>query len=573
MIFYIKLIDLNLHDMGNSRKCTILILLLLYSVNIFSQKKFDSLNVKKFNQLFEIFQKSSNFELQKSASEEIIKNAKQDKDIKKLVVGYYLSSELYDNTMKLLYCDSIISITSKNSMKLYPSMPFLSKGSFYQKKGDYKNAIDNYLQAKKYASLHNNETLILIINFSIGTLKRKTGEFNQALQLYKSNLPLAKKFISEYNNSTHYLNTLTSISNIYYELKELDSARHYNKLGVFESKKFNDEKSFHHFSANEGIVNFFAGEYDVAIDSLKKHSKYFESINENENLCYTYYYLGEAYSVKGNQKKAIANYKKVDSIYQINAIAVNIIRNSYIRLINYYKSKNDLKNQLHFINSLMSYDSIAYDNEFYLNKTILKEYDIPKLELEKQNVLKKLENKENRFFNTIFYLSVFLLSVILFSIYQYKKKIIYKKRFEKIISKSKRIKSTIISYNHNLPKEVVNKILMGLEEFEKKNSFLSNNINLNNLAKKLNTNSNYLSKIINQYKKESFSNYLNKLRIEYIVEELKTNSTYRKYTIKAISEISGFNNAESFSKAFYKYIRLKPSYFITELEKKVKRDS
>lgn len=110
-------------------------------------------------------------------------------------------------------------------------------------------------------------------------------------------------------------------------------------------------------------------------------------------------------------------------------------------------------------------------------------------------------------------------------------------------------------------------ILNNLKVFEENNSFINNNITLNNLSKDLKTNSSYLSKVINQYKNNTFSNYINDLRIEYAINELKQNPQFRNYTIKAISEEVGFNNAESFSKAFYKKNQIYPSFFIKQLNK------
>lgn len=41
----------------------------------------------------------------------------------------------------------------------------------------------------------------------------------------------------------------------------------------------------------------------------------------------------------------------------------------------------------------------------------------------------------------------------------------------------------------------------------------------------------------------------------------------RRYTIQALSNEYGFNNAESFSIAFYKKTNIKPSFYINQLEK------
>ena len=119
-----------------------------------------------------------------------------------------------------------------------------------------------------------------------------------------------------------------------------------------------------------------------------------------------------------------------------------------------------------------------------------------------------------------------------------------------------------------ISKEIVKSVLIALEELENNNTFLDNEITLNSLSKLYNTNSNYLSKIINTYKEKNFSTYISDLRIEYCLEKLKNDTTFRKYSIKAIAFEVGFNNTESFSKAFFKKTEIHPSYFIKELENK-----
>lgn len=119
----------------------------------------------------------------------------------------------------------------------------------------------------------------------------------------------------------------------------------------------------------------------------------------------------------------------------------------------------------------------------------------------------------------------------------------------------------------NIPKDIIDSVLIGLALFEKKQHYISKKITLSLLAKRLNTNTNYLSKIINQYKSTSFSNYLNNLRIHNIVNQLKINPTIRKFTIKAIAQEAGFSNSDSFSKVFIKVKGVKPSQYIRGLEK------
>lgn len=103
--------------------------------------------------------------------------------------------------------------------------------------------------------------------------------------------------------------------------------------------------------------------------------------------------------------------------------------------------------------------------------------------------------------------------------------------------------------------------------FEANKDFLIKKITLNSLSKKLETNPKYLSKIINFYKQKSFNNYINDLRIEYIINKIKTEHVFKKYSIKALAFEAGFNNSQSFSQFFYKKTGIYPSYFIKQLNK------
>jgi AraC-like DNA-binding protein len=114
-------------------------------------------------------------------------------------------------------------------------------------------------------------------------------------------------------------------------------------------------------------------------------------------------------------------------------------------------------------------------------------------------------------------------------------------------------------------KEILEVILLKLNAFEQQKGYLSTNINLNSLSKILGTNSSYLSKIINHTKDKTFKNYLNDLRIENALEELKNNPQNKKFTIEAIAFDFGFKSAESFSKKFKSAYGMYPSKFMKNL--------
>ncbi|MDP9956218.1 AraC-like DNA-binding protein [Epilithonimonas hungarica] len=113
--------------------------------------------------------------------------------------------------------------------------------------------------------------------------------------------------------------------------------------------------------------------------------------------------------------------------------------------------------------------------------------------------------------------------------------------------------------------DTVNTILLKLRKFESSQKFLRKDMNLTYLANSLNTNTRYLSEVIKQDKGKNFSNYINGLRIQYIVEMLYNVPQYREYKISYLAEVSGFASREVFAVTFKKETGFTPSYFINKL--------
>ncbi|MDR6967330.1 AraC-like DNA-binding protein [Flavobacterium arsenatis] len=119
----------------------------------------------------------------------------------------------------------------------------------------------------------------------------------------------------------------------------------------------------------------------------------------------------------------------------------------------------------------------------------------------------------------------------------------------------------------NIRDKTVESLLLKLEKFEKSKKFIKNEVSLTWLANYMNTNTKSLSEIIRQYKEESFNDYINKLRIKYIVELLYDEPKHREYKISYLAEICGFSSREVFTTVFKKETGISPSYFINNLKK------
>ncbi|WP_181142879.1 helix-turn-helix domain-containing protein, partial [Flavobacterium columnare] len=238
---------------------------------------------------------------------------------------------------------------------------------------------------------------------------------------------------------------------------------------------------------------------------------------------------------------------------------------------------------LKYLNKLIVFDSILSKKNGQLTNIISEKYEKPQLLEEKEKVINELKNE--KLFN---YLIIIIIVIGLSVIVKYniklrndnKKFLLLIKQHNELkkdglkievdvnvkdkqvseIDKSKEFKSLEIS------EELVNEILEKLNKFEKNLAFLNPNIKQADLAKEFATNINYLSKVINFYKDKNFSQYLNDLRIDYVLTKIQEDKKFRSYTIKAISEECGFNTAESFSKAFNNKTGIQPSFFIKKIQ-------
>lgn len=132
----------------------------------------------------------------------------------------------------------------------------------------------------------------------------------------------------------------------------------------------------------------------------------------------------------------------------------------------------------------------------------------------------------------------------------------------KVIETKSKVK-TVSKISDELEIQIVN----GLKDFESKKEYLNNNVSLAYLASKLKVNTKYLSSFLNSELQESFSTYINRLRIEYIVGKLKSDSKYLKYKISYLAEAAGYSSHSSFSIAFKAVTGMSPSSFINYLKK------
>ena len=117
--------------------------------------------------------------------------------------------------------------------------------------------------------------------------------------------------------------------------------------------------------------------------------------------------------------------------------------------------------------------------------------------------------------------------------------------------------------------EVVQRILLALDHWESQKGYLDQGTSLGTLATLLGTNTSYLSKIINVYKGQTFSQYLRDLRITHAINQIKEQpELLRTRSTIQLAEQFGFNSVDVFARAMKSKIGLTPGLFFRKVRQK-----
>jgi AraC-like DNA-binding protein len=217
-------------------------------------------------------------------------------------------------------------------------------------------------------------------------------------------------------------------------------------------------------------------------------------------------------------------------------------------------------------------DSIVFSNkqavDAALNKTITKEKELTHINTTKQWI--------------IYSLIALVITLFAFSFYFHSTKQKQIQKVEKILADLNTKSSANEKLNKNsieevkaeekeekntiMPLEAEEKLLEKLAEFETKQLFLERKVSLPFVAAEIETNTKYISYIIKKHKGKDFNEYINDLRINYIVQKLTDDPIYRQYKINTLAEESGFSSHSKFTTIFKATLGVSPSEFIRYLK-------
>ncbi|WP_162200450.1 helix-turn-helix domain-containing protein [Kordia jejudonensis] len=519
-----------------------------------------------------------------------LENAKRNNDLEKIVAGYEQFITHYSHTKTAIsYADSIILLTKNAKLNDYPGKGYLLKGIQLYYNSKYNEALDNFAIANDFAIAAKDIAQQISIKHYIGLLKNVSDEKEEALTIFQENLAFITKNNQHQKDQQQYLKSLFALADSYNKNRLLDSAEVAHQRGIAASLKHPDQYLYPWFLLSYGITSYYKEDYAKGNDSLQKAATFFKT--NQKALSSTYLYIYKCLNKQGKNAESLPYLYKVDSIFQQHPKVIFQAREAYELLNIAHKTSGNDAARLSAIEKLLDVDDMISKDYQNLGKKIVTKYETPLLISEKEELLSKKEElitklEDSNFLSQKTILVLIILSVLLSGVifYFYRRNAVYKKRFDALMleyeqkEKEKEIPiiekiPTIKKAAVGIPQEIIDAVLIKLDKFEKTHKFTKRSYTLTKLAKELDTNSTYLSKIINMTKGMNFAKYMNEIRIDYAITQLKENKQFRSYTIKAIAIDVGFNNAQSFSVAFNKKTGIHPSYFLKQLENQELKES
>lgn len=550
------------------------ILLVHYVFILISQESFgtsvhDSLQKKDFKYLFTMIRNSK----EKPARQEIylqafLANAKAAKDWELIVRGYKNFTDYTDENLAIVYSDSMVYAARQSHDDKLIGSAYLSKGIAYYVLKRHELALENYLLAKPYIEKSADEYLQYKLKYNIAHEKYYLGKNKEAIRLFNSCLEYFKD-----TNSRAYLNTLHSLGLVYNKAGDYRKSLEMVQQGNAAAKALENHSMDAYFLHLRGLNQYFRENYASSMEHLKESISEIRNNKDHGNVAVANFYIGKSLWDLKRYRESVPYLKQVDQALTDNNYIRPDLRESFELLIDFYKDKGELKKVLYYVDRLLVADSILTTTHDKLYDNIHVNYDTVELRQEKENIEKQLA-EETRYRNLLIVGSICLaiiIIVLIIALYRYRRR---NRIFRELMENKKPVAKPLSDAPKELiiPQETVDKILSRLEKWKQAQRYLEPNITRASMAVYLETNVHYVSDVILHCYGKSFTEYINDLKIDYIIEQLKTDKHKRMFTHDALAKEAGFRTTQSFVIAFKARTGISPNFFSAKIRKEMDRE-
>ena len=289
--------------------------LLMFSINLFSQTKIDSLEnqlkivnknekIDILNELSQLYYETSpqkTIEYSNQALELSQQYNYKDGEVQALknigVGNYYLSN--YD--IALEYYFKSLEILKEIEDKEGASIILNNIGIIYWKLSDFEKALEIYNESLKVMEEFENKEGIARAQNNIGLIYMTLQNYDKALGYFVKSL----KIMEEVGNKNNIAYCLNNIGIIYWYLENYDKSLEYYLRSYTINKEIDNKYGIAGSLKNIGGIYLKLEEYDNSIIYLEESLKLAKEIEAKDLIQNIYASFSELYSVKEDHEKAL----------------------------------------------------------------------------------------------------------------------------------------------------------------------------------------------------------------------------------------------------------------------------
>lgn len=313
-------------------------------------------------------------------------------------------------------------------------------------------------------------------------------------------------------------------------------------------------------------MQYMEGHYMEAVSTLEKTLPILKDLQDASNFTLACYYIGKADIRLGNHRKADTYFVKIDSVFNKTGYLHPEVRLVYKYLAVAASLRKMPAKTNYYAAQWTKLDSTTAHDFPEISAKIFKDYDMAKIMAENQQLVDKKSKNSDLLMGGSLLITLLLVLVLIRNV---TKEDLTKKALETV--KKFRFHSNHTDYAETFDSAVVmsweKELLDKLTLFKKNKGFLNPQLSVHSLAKDLDTNRTYLSKVIKKSENVPFNTYISNLRIRYITEKLMQNNKYLNYSIDALAAECGMTSRRVFYKHFFDINGMMPNEFINKIKK------
>ena len=407
------------------------------------------------------------------------------------------------------------------------------------------------------------------VNYKIeGRYYMNNKNYSEALKKFKA----AEKIFIKYNDQFELFYVYVNLLDYYLKNNDLETARIYANKCLTQCNEVADYSMKAVVYNNLGEIEMAYNDYEKAIEQFNKTIATPDGYpTSNIRKSYAHFNLSKIYTQLKKNNEAVLNARKAITFlpekgntltkYEIYSLLADNFRNS---------------NQIEAAYSYMDSASMFLDSAYNSVSKTTKVYYETKSDLVNASFdmerLKEKERKQRNIYLTVILGLILLISftLIIYSQQQSKNRVL-----KALVKKNLQIIEDERKRNQSIANNKTKKAGRAISTYEKSDLLYSNlltwlekdkqfkrkDLNIELIAKELNTNREYLSRSINE-QNIRFNDLINKYRVEEAMQIFSDHSNkLNRYNLSVIASEVGFNSNSVFIEAFRKHTGMNPTQF------------